>query len=109
MDVDKIMEALSVLAPHSDVAGHHSGKIELKFRLSAVSALAGRNWEDLIESIPGILSSRLQLFSRRVVLDYDPGILPDDLWQDIVRLKEEPELAPHIRKRLRALSSHQKT
>jgi hypothetical protein len=108
MDVDKIMEALSVLAPHSDVAGHHSGKIELKFRLSAMNALAGRNWADLIESIPGILSSRLQLFSRRIVIDYDPGILPDDLWQDIVRLKAEPELAPHIRKRLQALSSHEK-
>jgi hypothetical protein len=48
------------------------------------------------------------LFSRRFVIDYDPGILPDDLWRDIARLKEEPELAPHIRKRLQALSSHEK-
>ena len=109
MDVDKIMEALSVLVPHSNVTGHHSGKIELKFRLSAINALAGRNWEDLIESIPGILSSRLQLFSRRIVIDYDPGILPDDLWQDIARLKEDPELAPHIRQRLQALSPHEET
>ena len=104
MDVDRIMDALTVLGPHSDVARNVSGKIELKLRLSGMNALLGNKWEGLIESIPGILSTRLRLLSRKIVIDYDPRVLPDDLWEDIARLREEPDSAPRVRKRLEGLS-----
>jgi hypothetical protein len=105
MDVDRIMDALWVLGPHSDVAKHVAGKIELKLRISGLNALMGNNWEGLIESIPGILSSRLQLLSRKIVIEYDPRVLPEDLWEDIARLKDEPDLEHHVRRRLKTLSS----
>lgn len=104
MDAERITEALLALAPHWTPSRHTSGRIELKFRLSGMNLALNSNWEDLIESIPGILDTRLQLLSKRIVIDYDPTILPPDLWEEIARLQEDPEAAAQVKKRLQAIS-----
>lgn len=106
MDVEKIMEVLLRLAPHAEVSSHNPGKIALKLRLSGMTLLAGNDWEGLIESIPGILSSRFRLLTQTIVFHYNTQVLPSDLWEDIARLKDEPELSSRVSARLHALSKH---
>jgi hypothetical protein len=60
----------------------------------------GIDFETLMNSVPGILETRIRLLSRTVVIDYDQDRLPYDLWELVGQLKEEPQLAGTLLARL---------
>lgn len=89
---EQIMELLLEFIPHLTVTNHIPGQIILKFSLSGLGTFANRDISS-IENIPGIIETRTRLFSRSIVIAYDSDQLPFELWESLMRLKEEPDQA----------------
>ena len=103
LDAEKIIDLLINLVPHTKVAHHEPGRITLKLLLPGLGVVQNDNFEGLVDAIPGILDTRLKLWSRSVDIDYDEELLPFDLWESLVGLKENPEGTAQVRLRLRSL------
>ena len=106
LDTEKIIDLLINLVPHTEVAHHKPGRITLKLLLSGLGLVKDDNFKGLVEAIPGILDTRTKLWSRSVDIDYDEALLPFDLWESLVGLKENPEGTEQVRGRLKSLLNH---
>jgi len=51
----------------------------------------------------GIIETRTRLFSRSIVIAYDSNQLPFELWESLMRLKEEPDQAVVVHDFLREI------
>ena len=87
---EQIMELLLDLIPHLMVTNHIPGQIFFKFSLSGLVAFVNSDLQG-IENIPGIIETRTSLLSRSIVVVYDCDQLPFELWESLIRLKEEPD------------------
>ena len=94
------LEALLELVSHVRVLDHRPGSLKLRFRLGAVAALSGTGLDSLARSVPGILETRVNPFTRTLRIDYDPECIPYDLWESILSLREQPQNRPLVLKRL---------
>lgn len=77
--------------PHITMISHRPGRIDLQVALSGLSKIKGMNMNPFGLSIPGILNIKPKLLSRSVIVFYDPGIFPSDLFERLVQLKEKPD------------------
>lgn len=91
-----IVEELLQLVPHLEVAHHVAGRIRLRIRPSALGLIQKIDVEDMMRSIPGVLSLRVNAAARSVVLEYNQKEFPDTLWRDIARMREKPELTQSV-------------
>lgn len=106
---EQVVDILVQMAPHTEVASHDQGKIKFRLFWSGLGLLDRLNFEALMESIPGILNTRVRLLSRTIVIDYDQARLPRELWDDVARLKDQPEIAEQVGTRLRHILEHATT
>ncbi len=53
-----------------------------------------------IARIPGIKDYRVNKKAVTVVINYDPDILPYDLWEDVGKLRENPVHQEEVKTRL---------
>jgi len=106
LSVKDVVNTILDLALHTEIAHHVPGSIKLRFLWSGLSVFNGIDFEALMNSIPGILETRVRLISRAVVIDYDQDRLPHNLWEQIGQLKEKPQLARDLRARLEEVFDH---
>lgn len=99
--IDDMVQAIICLASHEEIAHHVPGRIRLKIFPSGLEAVKGINVQSMIESIPGVLSNRLNFLARSLVIEYDQDRLPYDLWESLGQLRNYPELAQEVSERLR--------
>jgi hypothetical protein len=90
--VDNILN----LAQHAEIAHHIPGRIRLKVRLSGVELFLRIDGQSLLRNIPGVLNATINPLARSAVIEYDPKLLPSDLWEDFVKVNE-----PRARTRIR--------
>jgi hypothetical protein len=100
---DGMIDLLLSLVPHAKVSHHEPGRITLQLSLLALAKIQDGNCGGLRGIIPGILDTSTKLWSRSVNIDYDLEVLPFDLWESLLRLKEHPEESETVRSRLKEL------
>jgi hypothetical protein len=99
--IDDLAQAIICLAPHEEIAHHVPGRIRLKILPSGLEAAKSINVQNMIESIPGVLVTRLNFLARSLVIEYDKDRLPYDLWESLGQLRNHPELTQEVAERLR--------
>jgi hypothetical protein len=91
------------LALYTEITSHTPGRVRLKYSLR--KSPLDLDPQDLVRRIPGLLSTRVKVFSSSIVIEYDPRLLPPDLWEDLNRIKKNPDLAADVAERLMGLFS----
>jgi hypothetical protein len=97
--VDDIIE----LASHTQIKRHTPGRIKLVLKYSGVKLIKKIDFSEVLTRIPGVLDTRVSILTRSVEVDYDPELLPYDLWEYLVRRNGSPELKEKIRTYLQIL------
>jgi len=97
------IEDILSLAPHTQMTEHQPGKVRLKLLWSGVTLAGKIDFGRMMSVVPGLNKMQVKTLARSVIIDYDPHRLPSSLWDDLDRLKEEPQLAADVRERLRSL------
>ncbi|PIE72435.1 MAG: hypothetical protein CSA20_07775 [Deltaproteobacteria bacterium] len=88
------------------VAHHVRGRIRVKALWRSLKDLRHVDKEQLQEvvaKIPGILDYRINLKALSAVIEYDPGILPPSLWDDVASLENYPLKRDEVRSQLLTL------
>ena len=103
MDIERVVDDLLGLAPHVNLVSHVPGRIVFKVRASVLRSPSLTSIEGLAERMPGIVDTRLKLLARTVTIDYDPAVLPPELWDELAALKEHPDGRDAFRSHLEEL------
>ena len=82
------------LAPHVEIRHHIPGRIRLKISLSALSLFDATSISRSLHAIPGVISQRINLHARSVLIEYDRKLIPYDLWELLGQIRCRPELTP---------------
>ncbi len=96
---DGMIDLLLSLVPHTKVSHHEPGRITLQLSLLGLAKIQDGKCGGLTSIIPGILDTSTKLWSKSVNIDYDLGVLPFDLWESLLRLKEHREKSEQVRSR----------
>lgn len=108
-DTDKAQAAegvglLLAIAPFVQKSAHEPGKIKLSMSLldlpKLMNLLKGVDLDAKLSQIPGLKKYEVSSWTRTATVTYDPAILPVDLWEDFCRIRDNPEVAPEVEKRL---------
>lgn len=103
--LERAMDLVLEMAPHLRVAHHVPGRIRFKLLPSGIDIGERLARNGLVAHIPGIESVSARKLSRSLVLEYDPKVLTDELWDALGRVHESPDLEEVVRRRLRGLLS----
>lgn len=103
MPLSEAAAQLVRLVPHMQIAHHIAGRIRLRVLPSGVDIARETDIQDLVRSVPGIRSIRLNPFNCSVVIEYEPSRFPSDLWEHMLQLAKRPELLPEVHSRLERL------
>lgn len=101
--MDALVQLIVRLAPHQEIVHHVPGRIRLKIRLSGLDVMEDMDVQSMVESIPGVLNTRINSMARSVIVEYDRSRLPYDLWESLGQLKKNPELETEVSQRLKGL------
>jgi hypothetical protein len=102
-NTDEMIDLLLGLVPYTKVSHHEPGRITLQLSLSGLAKIQDNNYDGLVDKIPGILDTRTNLWTRSVDIDYDLEVLPHDLWESLLGLKDAPEGSEQVRSRLKTV------
>jgi hypothetical protein len=97
--VDRLIE----VAGYTEIAEHAAGHLRLRIKPRGVLLALNLNVAELAKlrlSIRGILGARADLGARSIVIEYDPKLLPKELWELLVRAKASPKLEALVRQQL---------
>lgn len=90
-------ETLLALLPKVRVVHHIPGRIRLKLvdlELPSATRLPGRGAlrkvDDIAARIPGVRSLRLNPLARSCAVEYDPRIIPEQAWGDLLAGTRSP-------------------
>jgi hypothetical protein len=92
------------------VKDRESGRITLKVGIMDLPRLTSLlteidDLEEEISRVPGYISHKthIGLTGGSVVIRYDASVFPDDLWDDLSRLRDKPNTKDKVAQRLRSL------
>jgi hypothetical protein len=99
---EELVDAIVELAPHIQVAHHVAGRIRLKILPVGVELLKRRRRESNsvnspVEHLPGVRKLRTNVIARSVVLEYDEGVLTNDLWTALELARIKPNHTGQLR------------
>lgn len=97
LNLKQIINFLLRLAPHTTISHHVPGRIKLKLDFSGLGILGSYDLDKMVRSIASILRTETQFLSRSVVITYDAGKLPYELWEALAELRTKPQKAPQVR------------
>ncbi len=97
------VENLLLLARHTEVVHHIPGRIRVRVLPSALKALRETDIRSSLDSVPGVISLRVNAVVGSVVIEYDRSRLSFDFWENLRLLKKKPELAAEIKERLKSI------
>lgn len=95
MTFDSIFE----LRRHLRIKEHSPGRLTLKISLAVLRDPALSDLPGFDRTPPGVHKVRFSMFSRTVTLDYDSGILPPELIEELV-MTDDPDRGRDILARL---------
>lgn len=101
--MEKIIDDFLDHVRYLRVKHHVPGRIRVKANLNGVKKLVSVGStaiEETIAAIPGIIDYRVNKKAFSVIIDYNPEVLPFDLWEDIGKLGEYPLYKEQIRQQL---------
>jgi hypothetical protein len=101
--VQTLISDLLLLARHASIVHHIPGRIRLRLSPSVVNVLDKVSVDQLMNRIPGIIKTRVNMIVGSVVIEYDHHRLSPDLWESIKRYDGDPDEASEIEGRLAAL------
>ncbi|PID77139.1 MAG: hypothetical protein CSB24_02890 [Deltaproteobacteria bacterium] len=97
--VDKFLDNIRYLK----IAHHVKGRVRVKASLSGARKLAREDTSDfgeVIDRIPGIDKYRMNKMALSLVVDYDPSVLPFELWEEVGGLAENPANREEVKNKL---------
>ncbi len=102
-NIEAVIEDLIKLARHTEIVHHIPGRIRLRVLLSGIAAAREIDLEQIKAHFPGLLDIRVKPIVGSVVIQYDQRRISPDLWSDLSRLRQNPELASELHKRIKAI------
>ncbi|WP_027366476.1 hypothetical protein [Desulfocurvibacter africanus] len=108
IDVDRAIDDLVNLAPNASMVRHEPGLVVLKVGAATLKSALHADMTNLAQSIPGIHDTKLKLLSRTLHITYDESVLPYGLWEDLGKLKGQPDGQQRLRERLREILKRDK-
>ncbi len=88
------------------IAHHVLGRIRVKVLLKNALHLKDvetADLEEIIARVPGVLRYRVNKKALSVVIEYDPQVLPYELWEDVASIEKYPLQRDGVKARLLAL------
>jgi hypothetical protein len=101
--VEKAIQDIISLAPHTEITNHTPGRVQLKLFFSGMKLITSIDFKSMGDAIAGIRDVQVKTLSRSAVIDYDPEAIPPDIWEDLDRIKKDPDSAAQVTQRLNAL------
>jgi len=82
-------QVVSTYAPYLTIAHQISGRVRLKLAMAAldqpgVRELGGERLQAALAGIRGVYDISVNLLARSCVVQYDPAIIPDAAWPDLL-------------------------
>lgn len=105
---DRLVRFLFDLAPHTAITRHVPGRIKITFQASGVRLLRSAGIQGLSRPLPGIRKARVGFLSKAVDIEYDPDLIPFDLWEALARLEGDDGDRDGLAKRLKGLLRRQR-
>jgi hypothetical protein len=102
-NINTVIDDLLKLARHTEMVHHIPGRIRLRVLLSGIAAAREINLEKIRSHFPGILDIRVKAIVGSVVIQYDQRRIPPDLWTELSKLRQNPELAPELHERIKSI------
>ena len=106
-DAEQAIELLRKAAHLVERRNHTTGRITLGVRLVDLPRLLtlvdGMNIEKETGRVPGMKGFRVHPWSLSATIEYEPSILPYDLWEDFCRVKEDPSEEDPLVNRLKEI------
>ncbi|MEG6505033.1 hypothetical protein ACR4XJ_08410 [Nitratidesulfovibrio sp. D1] len=76
------------------IADHTPGRLRLKVDLAVLRHPAAAQLRALTpETWPGLRGTRFDVFTSTLTLDYDPGVLPGELFEELLATADEDRAA----------------
>lgn len=101
------IETLLKLAHYVELRDHVRGRIETRVSFSDIpkvlALLQELDADGGLQLIPGLMDYEVSAWSRSATINYDPSILPGDLWDDFCAVSKNPSLEETVRERLYAV------
>ncbi|SDD71505.1 HMA2 domain-containing protein [Desulfuromonas thiophila] len=92
------------VADYARIAHHIRGRIRIKFPLAAKKGLADIALESLAGQLPGVQHYRINGKNGSLVIDYDPAVIPCQMWERIIN--SAPEGRPALAEELLSIWTH---
>ncbi len=86
-----------------NIAHHVVGRIRVKANWNGARKLANEDpdtLEEIIGRVPGVVDYRVNKKALSVIINYDPEIIPFQLWEDVGSLGENPLNRQSVKSRL---------
>jgi hypothetical protein len=102
-DMEDIIDDFLDHVRYLRVRHHVPGRIRVKASLNGAKKLVSVGSaaiEETITAIPGIEDYRINKKALSVIIDYNPEVLPFELWEDIDKLGEYPLYRKQIKQQL---------
>lgn len=100
---EELIDHFLDLVRYFKIAHHVHGRIRVKAILNTAHRLADLDTDKLNEilaRIPGITNYRVNASALSVIIEYNPEMLPYDLWEEIGALRRNPLNLDAVRARL---------
>ncbi|KAF7598218.1 MAG: hypothetical protein CGU28_13410 [Candidatus Dactylopiibacterium carminicum] len=99
----KELETFRRFAGSVQIAHHIPGRI--RFKLGAIELDAegkamladARRFQGALDTLPGVKAIRLNLLARSCTVEYDPAVIPQKAWPDLLAGVDSPEAGALIR------------
>lgn len=86
----KELETFRHFADKVQIAHHIPGRI--RFKLGAIeldeagraAVESARQFQGALDAMPGVKDIRLNLLARSCTVEYDPGVIPQQAWPDLL-------------------------
>jgi len=82
-------ETIYSLRKHLSVKEHRPGLLKLKIDLAVLADPNLSGLPSFDAPPPGVNNVRVSMFARTLTLDYDQGLLPPDLLEELVSTKDD--------------------
>jgi len=104
---EQIVSILLKAAHIVDLTEHVPGRVTLKVYLWDLPKLAfifdGVNPEGKAIRIPGLKDFSVSVLQGTATVDYDPSILPPELWEQFGKIRDDPQYEPVFADRLKSV------
>lgn len=97
---EDIARAILEIAYYGKIVHHLPGRIRLRFGPGVKKVLGRYDLKEILTSMPGILSYRMNAKIGSLLVEYDTGLMEMSLWEDIIKAYGDKKKCDVVEKRL---------